>query len=219
MIDIPSVPTESLYKFLALVGVISILLSSAFFVTQVRDIRVDNIKLNTKINLYGSNLSRQTKEQQKLIEEYDGIIKYNKKGFADIEKARMAFKKRKTVTFFYLNSKKMTTEQYNQYLAAKFDKDNAHAEKQLELVGKIGEANEVEAIKIEEQKKLLVLNNSDLDYIYKLNTGAMIVGGLCMIYGFVKWSQMQSISDEITRMELAKAKKEFGSEEIPKKVN
>ena len=212
MFDVPSVPTESLYKFSALVGVISILATAALFVTEIRDVEIENIKLTTHLNMYGKNVKKYIKSADEIVDEYRASTKVYKQQLNTAKQAKANADKKHKIVEFNLGKNKYSFDEYQRYLIIQMGKSGDTYLAKTRALEKIDDANTTEEIKITEQKSLLALNRLYAEEIKLLTTVVIVCGFFISVYGFYKWHQMQSISDELSLMELKKARKEAEKE-------
>lgn len=212
MVPFPNVPTDSLYKFLALGGVIALLTVFVLFITETEKIKADDISLrnNTEvINLKISNLN----------EEIRGSNASLKKDSLDNEKEKKLMKlntglreKLGLSTLIEFGDKNITYEQYEKTLSDDYTKSLKRYNAHIASTNKLIEAIPFEKLKIKKQEELLKQNKEYYDSLYYSTYAIFLFGVLFSAYGFRKWHYLQCLSDELSRLQLDKTRKEVNGD-------
>ncbi|MBT9394353.1 hypothetical protein KLP40_14375 [Hymenobacter sp. NST-14] len=210
MVPVTSIPTETLYKFLTIGSILAILASSVLFVNQWQKTSQLDIKYATAIRLYEHKQAITERERKELLREmkFDSAQQKAMRQVRTLAN-RLAKKqgwpamKEFSVTFDNIH---FTDEsKYNEYLDKLQAKSAANFNKKLEALNQVVEKSNEEAIRLGEQSQLLEQNSYYLGAITALWLGLVFISAKALRYGIRKWHEMQTVNDELMRMQLRKA--------------
>jgi hypothetical protein len=214
MIPIPSLPTETLYKFLALGGLIVAVVTALYSIGENKQIEIDNIKLDTKNKIYMNKTEQYLKEVKVANKEYEKSISTLDSTIRVLEQEH---KKNPRDVYYFIN-KSYTFYELHDFLLKKEARisnsyDFNRRKRNASIIN-----SDTEELAISEQEDIITVNEH---YINQLNVLSLLVfcfGCVGSVYGFSKWHQTQIISDELSKIQLAKAKAELSKIEDKPKI-
>lgn len=211
MFALPSLPTENLYKFFALGGIVMVITSSLYLVSERQKVGVDIIKLNTKKSIYNSKIERYNKKVNENLQAYKmdtlRLNKLLKKVISD--KRQISNHGTNNLTYEWVNGEKRSINEYEKFLSTQLDSTVSIFNRNLSIEQERNEDAYLDKIKLDEQSNLI---NNSISYLMFVGLEVIMIGGLgiwCLLWGFIKWRESQNISDELIKIQLAKAKKEL----------
>ena len=217
MFDFPNVPTESLYKFMALGGIIAIFATGLLFVTEWQNVSVQNIKYNTSIDIQNIGADKFTKSSTIVYNRWLADSLEYIQHMKEIERAKLLVKSKSNKQVeFRVDDVVYSAPKFENYVKNQYIANMRYYNKRISEINKVIEPGNITAAKIKEQRSLLELNNFYVELLSSLSGIVVFAGGLCSYYGFKRWHEMQEISDELSRMQLAKAKQESEKESSQK---
>jgi hypothetical protein len=206
MVPFPTLPTESLYKFMAIAGLITIVASFIYFTSQNQEISIDTIKLTTNSELYARKIDASNKFASELLKEYDIARKQFRKDTKRLNEAKRSDVKRNEKTLFIIDGKTYSKTTYENYLGKKLNAAGEEFQKKVRELESQQAAADVEKIKLKGQEDLIDVNNKFLGIQSNLYYALLAFGFLIAAIGFRKWYQMQIMADDLLKYQLAKAK-------------
>lgn len=122
MVPLPNVPTDSLYKFQALGGIIALLTTVILFLTEVRNSAKESTQLKKNMEIYKLGIEASKARKREIESEFRAdrlaFIKYVNK----IDKDEKAAIKSKLVYTYIINEKKYSHGEYIKYVYNKYNK-------------------------------------------------------------------------------------------------
>jgi len=208
MVPFPTLPTESLYKFLSIAGLVTILSSLILLTSQTQQLEIENIKLRTNSELY----SLKIKKYNTLAKEANDAYRRDKASFAKdiaaLNSEKKRDKKKGIRTDRIIDGKTYSPDDYENFLIKWINASQSKFNKTIDNLTKEYESTDIENIRLNQQRELIEQNLSYSDYLTRQVRLLITLGILLMIYGFYKWHQMQVIADDLLKYQLAKAKTE-----------
>lgn len=207
MFTVPSLPTESLYKFLTIGGIIIMITSVLYIVSEQQKIGEGIIKYETIGKIYGQKIKNHNNEMDEIYRRY---VRDSIRIKGEMKSVWKAKHENNGSVFTSTNGKKYSPNGYAKVLILESnDAVNLYNNSLIEKKKKY-EGTYIDKLKVEEQEKLITEN---ADYLNRLTIAfsfIFIIGIISCVYGLKKWKELQMISDKLSKIQLQKAEKELG---------
>jgi hypothetical protein len=194
MEPINSIPTDNLYKFMSISGLLIIIISIYYPFESKYDSMSTKAEIQLKLTEYSYNLKSYSEHQAKLNE-------YVKKITTDINEATSLHQEFTQK----VKTNKLKRSEYLSYLKEADMLDSIIEDQEKELEIKLNEINEVkrkldiELAKIKHQEKLSELNENKITFYNSVLRFGVLFGVAITAYGFVFWFKIQKALDKKLR--------------------
>jgi hypothetical protein len=208
MVPFPTVPTDSLYKFQALGGIIALLTTITLFLTEAQKALTENIKLESAVELYNLKIKKSRERNKEIVKEFkqDSLqfIRFTK----EIEREEKVSSKRHFNYRYRVNGKIYSLEEYKDFVFKNYNASVKRYNSGASEGAKISDSIDQDRILVNEQVDLVQLNFIYLITICVITTIVVLASGKFIETGFKKWKTLQTLSDELAELQVKKARKE-----------
>jgi hypothetical protein len=220
MLALPNLPTENLYKFLALGGIIITITSVLYFLTENQKISVDTVKLKAKAKAYWLTVDSYNEETARIKAAFIRDSSRIAKEFVSLDSDSRYMKTHKghVIVYYDIDGKKSFIDEHRKDLYTRLRLVTRIFNNGISKENNRTANSDLDKIKVEEQRELIEANQQYLYFLEAASVGVCVVGVFSSFYGFRKWQENQFISDELGNIQLAKAKKELDDLSNKKKI-
>lgn len=213
MVPVTSVPTESLYKFLAIGGIVAILACSALAVKQVQVIDTSIIKYDSSAKRY----QRKVNKSEAALKLANAKLKTDTTQLqvmaALMKRGRAIMEKRAKQSLAFgtvqIEGKIFTTQEaLDEYLLQERNRKILAYNRNMDTLSVVNERLADDYISLEEQNQMVEHNAVAMSVVVILWASTCLASVASCRYGFKKWQQAQTLTDTLLQLQVTKAQAE-----------
>lgn len=209
MLPFPSVPTDSLYKFKALGGIFVLLTSLIVLFTEVDKATREQIELHSQIALYKliNKIADEDEAESTHIYKTNSLLIDKERQLLE---QRIIIAKRNNEELHYTIDRKLYSPvEYEGVLNNRYDAVVTRHNEGTKKWNNRQDERRKDEIKIKEKTDLIERNTCFLNFIGAVTGGAIVIGLILITSGFKHWKKLQSMSDELAKLQVDKARKDL----------